>query len=113
MCTDVLTLQFFLLYFGVMSHDKSVVTHREPCISLTFLLLSSLVSAAVYDAQMSPMEAVVLNAMMVESSILNLRAHFLNRLPDLSPLAGMLTHLNLSFNDLWVSCEIVFDVKFP
>lgn len=60
-------------------------------------------SADVYDAQMSPMEAVVLNAMMVESSILNLRAHFLNRLPDLSPLAGMLTHLNLSFNDLWVS----------
>ncbi|KAL9965787.1 hypothetical protein ACROYT_G029634 [Oculina patagonica] len=63
---------------------------------------SPFVSADVYDAQMSPMEAVVLNAMMVESSILNLRAHFLNRLPDLSPLAGMLTHLNLSFNDLWV-----------
>lgn len=62
-------------------------------------------SAEAYDAQMSPMEAVILNAMMMESSILNLRAHFLNRLPDLSPLAGLLTHLNLSFNDLWVSCD--------
>jgi len=60
------------------------------------------VSAEAYDAEMSPMEAVILNALMVESSILNLRAHFLNRLPDLSPLAGLLTHLNLSFNDLWI-----------
>lgn len=63
---------------------------------------SPFVSGDVYDAQMSPMEAVVLNAMMTGSSILNLRAHFLNQLPDMSPLAGMLTHLNLSFNDLWV-----------
>ena len=53
------------------------------------------------------MEAVVLNAMMTGSSMLNLRAHFLSRLPDLSGLAGMLTHLNLSFNDLWVSEVIV------
>ena len=67
--------------------------------------------ADVYDAQMSPMEAVVLNAMMVESSVLNLRAHFLNQLPDLSPLAGMLTHLNLSFNDLWVSYEKILETK--
>ena len=67
------------------------------------LILFSLVSAEVYDAQMSPMEAVVLNAMMTGSSLLNLRAHFLHHLPDLSGLAGMLTHLNLSFNDLWVS----------
>ena len=62
-------------------------------------------SADAYDAQMSPMEAVILNAMMMESSMLNLRAHFLDCLPDLSPLAGLLTHLNLSFNDLWVSCN--------
>ena len=62
-------------------------------------------SADAYDAQMSPMEAVVLNAMMMESSMLNLRAHFLDHLPDLSPLVGLLTHLNLSFNDLWVSCN--------
>ena len=62
-------------------------------------------SGDVYDAQMSPMEAVVLNAMMTGSSILNLRAHFLNQLPDMSPLVGMLTHLNLSFNDLWVSID--------
>ena len=64
-------------------------------------------TADVYDEQMSPLEAVVLNAMMTGSSVLNLRAHFLNRLPDLSSLAGMLTHLNLSFNDLWVSMELV------
>lgn len=70
------------------------------------LLFSFLVSADVYDAQMSPLEAVVLNAMMTGSSILNFRAHFLNQLPDMSPLAGMLTHLNLSFNDLWVSTDL-------
>ena len=64
-------------------------------------------SADVYDEQMSPLEAVVLNAMMTGSSVLNLRAHFLSRLPDLSSLAGMLTHLNLSFNDLWVSKKLV------
>ena len=56
---------------------------------------------------MSLLEAVVLNAMMTGSSVLNLRGHFLNRLPDLSGLAGMLTHLNLSFNDLWVSKKLV------
>lgn len=73
----------------------------------TLSYFSSSVSADVYDGQMSPLEAVVLNAMMTGSSVLNLRAHFLNRLPDLSSLAGMLTHLNLSFNDLWVSMKLV------
>ena len=50
-------------------------------------------SSDAYDAQMSPMEAVIFNAMIMESSMLNLRAHFLNHLPDLSPLAGLLTHV--------------------
>ena len=76
------------------------------------LLFSFLVSADVYDAQMSPLEAVVLNAMMTGSSILNFRAHFLNQLPDMSPLAGMLTHLNLSFNDLWVSTDLKLSFVF-
>ena len=61
---------------------------------------------------MSPLEAVVLNAMMTGSSILNFRAHFLNQLPDMSPLAGMLTHLNLSFNDLWVSTDLKLSFVF-
>ena len=85
-------------------------TFSRNLIFLLFLLsflFSSSVSADVYDGQMSPLEAVVLNAMMTGSSVLNLRAHFLNRLPDLSSLAGMLTHLNLSFNDLWVSMTLV------
>ena len=76
------------------------------------LLFSFSVSADVYDAQMSPLEAVVLNAMMTGSSILNFRAHFLNHLPDMSPLAGMLTHLNLSFNDLWVSTDLKLSFVF-
>ena len=76
------------------------------------LLFSFLVSADVYDAQMSPLEAVVLNAMMTGSSVLNFRAHFLNQLPDMSPLAGMLTHLNLSFNDLWVSTDLKLSFVF-
>ncbi|KAM7442987.1 Leucine rich repeat-containing protein 63 [Porites harrisoni] len=71
---------------------------------------SPFVSADVYDGQMSPLEAVVLNAMMTGSSVLNLRAHFLNRLPDLSSLAGMLTHLNLSFNDLWIFPSEIFQL---
>ena len=90
---------------GALHNDKmlkKLEIFRELQISSSSLPLSCLVS---YDAQMSPMEAVVLNAMMMESSMLNLRAHFLNRLPDLSPLVGLLTHLNLSFNDLWVSCN--------
>ena len=65
------------------------------------------VSAEIYDAQLSPMEAVVLNAMLSGSSILNLKAHFLSQLPDLSRMAGMLTHLNLSFNQLWVSKRLL------
>ncbi|XP_022790288.1 leucine-rich repeat-containing protein 63-like [Stylophora pistillata] len=79
--------------------DKQKRAVKERTLMLEIFYL---VSGDVYDAQMSPMEAVVLNAMMTGSSILNLRAHFLNQLPDMSPLAGMLTHLNLSFNDLWV-----------
>ena len=78
---------------------------------LISFFFSILVSADAYDAQLSPMEAVVLNAMIAESSILNLRAHFLNQLPDLNLLAGMLTHLNLSFNDFWVSYEKSLDIK--
>ena len=88
----------------------SYKTFSRNLIFLLFLLsflFSSSVSADVHDGQMSPLEAVVLNAMMTGSSVLNLRAHFLNRLPDLSSLAGMLTHLNLSFNDLWVSMKLV------
>ncbi|XP_015766438.1 PREDICTED: uncharacterized protein LOC107345249 [Acropora digitifera] len=60
------------------------------------------VSAEVYDSQLSPLEAVVLNAMLTGSSVLNLKGHFLSQLPDLRGLAGTLTRLNLSFNQLWV-----------
>lgn len=103
-----LTQIFRQAFPGALYNDKmlkKLEIFRELQISSSSLPLSCLVSADAYDAQMSPMEAVVLNAMMMESSMLNLRAHFLNRLPDLSPLVGLLTHLNLSFNDLWVSCN--------
>lgn len=68
------------------------------------------VSAEVYDSQLSPLEAVVLNAMLTGSSALNLKGHFLSQLPNLRGLAGMLTHLNLSFNQLWVGKSVYWDL---
>lgn len=73
------------------------------------------VSAEIYDSQLSAMEVAVLNAMLTGSSVLNLRAHFLSQLPNLRGLAGMLTHLNLSFNQLWVGikslyCDLVMNI---
>ena len=98
----------FISFHFISFHYKleNIFQESHFPIFLSFLFSSS-VSADVYDGQVSPLEAVVLNAMMTGSSVLNLRAHFLNRLPDLSSLAGMLTHLNLSFNDLWVSMKLV------
>lgn len=122
---DASYMKYIIWYFTTLSYwDLGCMHHRESSsnklISVVIytanpkfvLLFSFLVSADVYDAQMSPLEAVVLNAMMTGSSILNFRAHFLNQLPDMSPLAGMLTHLNLSFNDLWVSTDLKLSFVF-
>ncbi len=53
--------------------------------------------------EISPSEANILDCMMNGGLRLDLKARFLSQLPDLSTLARTLTHLNLSFNCLYVS----------
>lgn len=51
----------------------------------------------------SPSEAAVLECMMSGGSHLSLKAHFIDELPLLSPLARTLTLLNLSYNSFKVT----------
>ncbi|XP_048588160.1 uncharacterized protein LOC5511012 isoform X2 [Nematostella vectensis] len=72
---------------------------------------SPFVSAEDYSDQVTPLEAVILNAIVTESAVLNVKAHFLNRLPSLSQLVDTLTHLNASFNDFWVFPPEILELK--
>ncbi|EDO39345.1 predicted protein [Nematostella vectensis] len=69
------------------------------------------VGAEDYSDQVTPLEAVILNAIVTESAVLNVKAHFLNRLPSLSQLVDTLTHLNASFNDFWVFPPEILELK--
>ena len=53
--------------------------------------------------EISPSEVAILQCMMTGGRRLDLKAHFISQLPDLSPLTGTLTYLNLSFNCINVS----------
>nr|XP_020643693.1 leucine-rich repeat-containing protein 63 [Pogona vitticeps] len=60
---------------------------------------------------MAKAETAVLGCLMHEKTGLSLKAFFLTRLPDLSPLADFLLYLNLSFNFLYFFPQEVFCLK--
>lgn len=64
--------------------------------------LSWLIDAR-HQPLISPSEAAVLESMMSGGSHLSLKAHFIDELPFLTPLALTLTSLNLSYNSFTVS----------
>ena len=101
------TVEFSRGFLHRIKHSRNKpVYFWYPLYSYSFFT----VSAEVYDSQLSPLEAVVLNAMLTGSSVLNLKGHFLSQLPDLRGLAGTLTRLNLSFNQLWVCKSVYWDL---
>ncbi|XP_060733205.1 uncharacterized protein LOC132850582 [Tachysurus vachellii] len=50
-------------------------------------------------APLNPSEHAVVDCLKKGGTVLNLKAHFIHQLPDLSRLISSLTYLNLSFND--------------
>ena len=66
-------------------------------------LTTSLVEENLEQPVITPSEAAILECMMEGGCHLNLKAHFLSQLPDISPLQNSLTYLNLSYNNLSVT----------
>ncbi|XP_031555110.1 uncharacterized protein LOC116292017 [Actinia tenebrosa] len=64
-----------------------------------------------YHTQVSPLEAVILNTLMTQTTTLNIKAHFLSRLPTLVQMSDHITHVNASFNDFWVFPPEILDLK--
>lgn len=50
----------------------------------------------------------VFDALVTGGAVLSLKAHFLDTLPDLSPIVHTLRYINLSFNNLTVSNQSIF-----
>ena len=72
------------------------------------IIITTLISTVYTDSShhtmplVSPAEMAILQAMLSGGTHLSLKAHFLTHMPDVSHLAHILTHLNLSFNTLKV-----------
>ncbi|XP_029457584.1 leucine-rich repeat-containing protein 63 isoform X2 [Rhinatrema bivittatum] len=59
----------------------------------------------------TPAEMAVLKSLLHEGLTLSLKAYFLNKLPDLTPLNNNLLYLNLSFNDLAQFPRQVYNIE--
>nr|XP_015219530.1 PREDICTED: leucine-rich repeat-containing protein 63 isoform X1 [Lepisosteus oculatus]XP_015219531.1 PREDICTED: leucine-rich repeat-containing protein 63 isoform X1 [Lepisosteus oculatus]XP_015219532.1 PREDICTED: leucine-rich repeat-containing protein 63 isoform X1 [Lepisosteus oculatus] len=57
-----------------------------------------------------PSELAILDCLVQGGVLLSLKAHFIARVPDLTPLAHSLLYLNLSFNELNVFPTEVYDI---
>ncbi|KAL8588853.1 hypothetical protein ACOMHN_011568 [Nucella lapillus] len=51
------------------------------------------------DGSISPSELAILDSLIAGGTALSLKAHFIDALPDISPLSRTLVYLNLSFNN--------------
>lgn len=51
------------------------------------------------DVLISPSELAILDSLIAGSTALSLKAHFIDALPDVTPLSSTLVYLNLSFNN--------------
>ncbi|KAL3847912.1 hypothetical protein ACJMK2_018802 [Sinanodonta woodiana] len=63
------------------------------------------------EGMISPSELAVLDSLVNGGKALSLKAHFISELPDISPLAGTITYLNLSFNDFTMLPPEVTSIK--
>ncbi|KAK7090541.1 leucine-rich repeat-containing protein 63-like [Littorina saxatilis] len=60
------------------------------------------------DGSISPSELAILDSLIAGGTVLSLKAHFIDALPDISPLSRTLVYLNLSFNNFqYVPMEIL------
>lgn len=54
------------------------------------------------DAGLDPTDIAVLDALVTGGAVLSLKAHYIQTLPDISPIISSLRYLNLSFNNFTV-----------
>jgi len=55
------------------------------------------------DTGLDPTDIAVLDALVSGGAVLSLKAHFIDTIPDISPITTSLRYLNLSFNNFTVS----------
>ncbi|XP_059164168.1 uncharacterized protein LOC131947097 isoform X2 [Physella acuta] len=66
--------------------------------------------AAPEDETITPSELAILDTLIAGGTALSMKAHFIDDLPDISPLAQTLTYVNLSFNNFKVFPIEVLDL---
>ncbi|KAK2850495.1 hypothetical protein Q7C36_009278 [Tachysurus vachellii] len=77
--------------------ERRIPQWQIKCVVLSFH--GSCRSHAPSLAPLNPSEHAVVDCLKKGGTVLNLKAHFIHQLPDLSRLISSLTYLNLSFND--------------
>ena len=55
------------------------------------------------EGGLDPIDIAVLDALVTGGAVLSLKAHFIEMMPDISPITSSLRYLNLSFNNFTVS----------
>lgn len=62
------------------------------------------------DGMITPSELAILDSLIQGGRALSLKAHFISKMPDISPLLRNLVYLNLSFNDFSIFPTAVLDI---
>ena len=78
-----------------------------PCVCMCVHVCLYVCADAKHQPFISPSEAAIIESMVNGGSHLSLKAHFVDQLPVLTPLAHTLVSLNLSYNSLKVSKIII------
>ncbi|KAH9490271.1 hypothetical protein Btru_035319 [Bulinus truncatus] len=63
------------------------------------------------DESITPSELAILDTLMSGGTALSLKAHFIDTLPDISPMTSSLIYLNLSFNNFQIFPHEVLDLS--
>lgn len=80
-------------------HSKRQASDRQNAVTKSVLNDNSVLNDEKCGI-ITPAELAILDSLVQGGLLLNLKAHFLSQVPDLTPLANSLLYLNLSFNNL-------------
>lgn len=64
------------------------------------------------EGGLDPIDIAVLDALVTGGAVLSLKAHFIDMMPDISPITNSLRYLNLSFNNFTVSEQLTFILSY-
>ncbi|MBN3277696.1 LRC63 protein, partial [Polyodon spathula] len=96
-------------------NKTSIKLYKDQTCSFVFYFRKNGLSFVLSDEKcgiITPAELEILDSLAQGGVLLNLKAHFLSQVPDLTPLANSLLYLNLSFNNLNSLPVEVFNLRY-